>query len=305
MSQFYHDFQDEEKRNVFWAWNLDGPDLKYEPYHGDFMIAGDTDSAMMTLERHFSPDANIDDVVLFADDLGTLVNEGFPEFCMRAFNCPEDRKETVKTDREKVSDKSLFLTKKRYIMHVVDSEGKRVDELKIMGVELKKSDTSVIVKKMLRKVVDLILDDVSQETLLAQVRKFREEFPQVPPQEIATPISVKTLKRCEDAFAMTGDMKGFPYQVRAAMYWNSLCGTHDKRIMPGEKIGLLYIRRHESKYIGFPIDTVKFPDWFDSIPIDFQTEWDKAEKKIENYLTAIGWDYKSRVVAERNDLFGF
>lgn len=260
---------------------------------------------MISFPQGIADELDTDLAVEIADRIGELTNKAFPDFCMHAFNCPEERKHTIRTDREVVSDKSLFLSKKRYIMHIVDSEGHRVDKLKIMGVELKKSDTSKAVKDMLFTLVNHILDGYDEDAILTKIQEMKEWFRTLPPHDIAKPMSVKTLKKCEDSFKMTGSTKGFPYQVRAAMFWNRKCGNGDRRIMPGDKIRLLYIKNKECKYIGFPVDLTTLPDWFDDFIIDYDTEWEKANTKIESYLSSVGLDVSGRKAAIRQDLFGF
>jgi len=299
-------YKDFVKTNKIWCWVEDGQDLKFTTYTVNNMVAGDTDSGYFSIADCVNENSNVDDVVTFADEIGKLTNESFPDFVMKAFNCPEERKDIIKTDREAVSDKSLFLTKKRYIMHVVDSEGNRVDKLKIMGVEIKKSDTSDALKKILMDLVKMILDGYSKEDVFDAVDTMKEKFYTMPVHEIAKPISVKTLKKCQDMYKMTGSMKGFPYQVRAAMFYNSLCGITDKMVYPGEKVGLVYIKHPKSNYIAFPIDSSKLPNWWEKeIVIDYKTEWAKAHKKIINYLSSLDWDFKSIKDNKKKELFGF
>ena len=292
--------------NVIWGW-VDDADIGYRWDKIDLnnLKFGDTDSAGLSVHHLFPVDVGVDEVVEVADTIGMLTNKSFPDFCMHAFNCPEARKNVIKTDREVVSDKSLFLSKKRYIMSVVDNEGQRVNKLKIMGVELKKSDTSKAIKSLLMELVMAILDGRNEEELLPMIKEMKIRFKTFPASEIAKPISVKTLKKCQDMYNTTGDMKGFPYQVRAAMFWNTLCGRTDKTIVPGDKVGLLYIRHHKSKYIAFPIDMTNFPEWFETIQVDYDTEWEKAHKKLESYLASIGLDIQGRKDTIKQELFGF
>lgn len=300
--------EDFDSVNTVWTWS--GRDGKYqwEYIHLNNLIYGDTDSAYLTLDKMLEvvgEGQDLDKIVEIADTVGEVTNLAFPDFCMHAFNCPADRAGVIKTARETVSDKSLFLSKKRYILHVVDDEGKRIDKLKIVGVELKKSDTSIAIKKLLGELVNMILDGLEMDHVLDTIDDMRRSFTEFTPHEIAKPISIKTLKKCEDMLAATGSDKGFPYQVRAAMFWNENCTNLDKRNLSGEKVALLYIRHPKSKYIAFPIDMVTFPDWFHQFNIDYDTEWEKAKKKLVNYLTAMGWDVASRKKAIREDLFGF
>lgn len=269
------------------------------------IVAGDSDSAYISIPYLGEEYENAESYVEFADIVLEELNASYPPFLEFAFNCPPERNDSMLSEREVVSDKSLFLSKKRYIMHVVDSEGKRVDKLKIMGVELKKSDTSKAIKKLLMDLVLAILDGVEGDDLLSLVADMRAEFNTFQASDIAKPINVKTLKKCQDSYDITGSMKGFPYQVRAAMFWNELCGVSDKKIMPGEKVGLLYIKHPQSKYIAFPIDMTVFPDWFHELTVDYQTEWSKAHAKLENYLASIGMDVAGRKNAIKEELFGF
>lgn len=298
------DFQQE---NVVFGWVLEPETSEYSwsEITLNNLKFGDTDSAGLSVSHLFDEDAAVDDVVEVADTIGQLTNKSFPDFCIQAFNCPADRKHIIETDREVVSDKSLFLSKKRYIMHVVDSEGQRVDKLKIMGVELKKSDTSKAIKTLLMELVVAILDGKQEKELLGMIKEMKNRFKTFQPSEIAKPIGVKTLKKCQDILATTGSDKGFPYQVRATMFWNSLCSKTDKTIVPGDKVGLLYIKHHKSKYIAFPIDMTVFPEWFYEIQVDYETEWTKAHKKLESYLASIGLDIQGRKDTIKQELFGF
>lgn len=297
--------QDFDEVNTVWTWTGGDGSYKWDLVHLNNFIYGDTDSGYISMEGLPMEGASLDEIVEVADTIGNMTNDAFPDFVMHAFNCPAERNDTIKTAREVVSDKSFFLTKKRYIMHVVDNEGKRVSKLKEVGVEVKKSDTSIAIKKMLTDLVDMILDGLPMSEVLDTIDDMRRSFGEFTPKEISKPISVKTLKRCQDEYAMTGSMKGFPYQVRAAMFWNEMCSITDKKIMPGEKVALLYIKHPESKYIAFPIDMTIFPDWFHEINIDYDTEWQKAKNKLVNYLKAMGWDVESQKKEIRQDLFGF
>lgn len=291
--------------NVIWGWVDSDDGYRWGSIDLNNARAGDTDSIMLEFPPSIAADLDVDSSVEIADTIGKLTNKAFPDFCMHAFNCPEERKHTIQTDREVVSDKSLFLSKKRYIMHIVDSEGQRVDKLKIMGVELKKSDTSKAIKTLLMELVLAILDGKTEAELLPLIKEMKIRFRNFPPSEIAKPINVKTLKKCQDMYETTGDMKGFPYQVRAAMFWNSLCGKTDKTIVPGDKVGLLYIKHPKSKYIAFPIDMTTFPEWFSELQVDYETEWTKAHNKLESYLASIGLDIQGRKDSIKQELFGF
>ena len=168
METEYVDFED---TNVVWGWTKDNDEYEFNKIYLNNAIAGDTDSVMMSLNGIVTEEDDINDIVELADTIAKKTNDSFPEFIQKAFNCPSSRKDVVTTDREIISDKSFFLTKKRYVMHVVNDEGKEVDKLKIMGVEIKKSDTPVAVKEMLMEMVNMILDDADINQMKERIKE--------------------------------------------------------------------------------------------------------------------------------------
>lgn len=296
---------DFEEENVVWGWVHRNGVWDFAPVHIDNAVAGDTDSIMLSMQKLVDDGfTEQEDLIAAADEIASMTNESFPDFIQHAFNAPADRRLTVQTDREIVSDKSFFLTKKRYIMHVINEEGKPADKLKIMGVELKRSDTSEAVKSILRRIVDIILDDGDLDDIQKAIVEEKEKFYQLGYVDIAKPTGCKTLAKYEALYNETGSMKGVPYQSAAALFYNSLCGVSDKKVMPGDKLGIVYIRHPRSKYIAFPKDEDFFPPWLDDIMIDYDTNWAKAEKKINNFLEAMEWDLPSRKHQVAQDLFG-
>lgn len=299
--------EDFEEINTVWTWVLEDGEFVWRLIKLESMIAGDTDSTYNHLDKLRVDENNldVDDVVQIADLIGELANESFPDFCAHAFNCPTDRKDIVKTDREAVSDKSLFLTKKRYIMHLVDYEKERVDKLKQQGVEIVKSDTPVAIKKILSELVELLLDNADIKQIREAIAARKEWFFSQELAVVAKPMNAKTLKKSMDLLEKTGSMKGIPYQVRAIMFYNKMCAVGDQRIMPGDKVKLVYIRHHKSKYIAVPVDMTVYPEWFEEIKIDYEEEWKRAKKKIEGYLKAVGMDVASRRADVGRKLLGF
>jgi DNA polymerase elongation subunit (family B) len=298
-------WEDFIKTNHVWGWVEEDGTYAFREFPLSRLIAGDTDSCMLSLEGIIDKDESVDNVCHLADELAGIVNSSFPEFVKQAFNCPEERKHTIQTDREIVSDKSLFLTKKRYIMHMVDKEGERVDKKKIMGVELKKSDTSDAAKEILSELVDMMLDNIPKEEIREHVKELKRTFSQRPLKTIARPISVKGLRKYEGIYRVEGSMKGFPYQVRGAMYYNSLCSSSDKPIGPSDKIGVLNIKDPNYNHIAFPIDREHLPDFMKTLVYDYDVMWNATYKKIESYLSSIGFDIQGLKDTKKRELFGF
>lgn len=275
-----------------------------KPYCAENMIAGDTDSSMFSLHHVFQTETDIEEVVGFADEVGKRVNDSFPEYVEAVFNCPEERKHTIKTDREIVADASLFVTKKRYIMRIQDKEGERKESLKIMGLEIKKSDTSKAVKEFLKELAVMMLEGNDYEKIRESIEEFKSTFFHLSFFDLGIPKPTKKLKEYQEHYERTGSLKHIPYHVRAAMFYNSMCGKRDQPIRVGDKFLLCYVKHPKSKYMGIPIDMNELPEWVKEIPIDYETEWQKAEVKINNYLKSLGWDEVSRKKKKAAMLFG-
>lgn len=304
MSERYPDFDDPERPNSVWNWTK-GEDGKwrYEKKWLSNLTGGDTDSCFINLVRVFPDDFEDQDLVVdVADAIGQEVNALFPEYVRFAFNAPKERDQIIQTDREVVSDRSLFLSKKRYVMHVINNEGDPCDKLKITGVELKKSDVPKAVKELLLELVKSALNGADRETLRQETQKMRKRYLEYDIRDTARPISCKGLKKYEDALAM-GKVKNIPYQVKAAMLYNSMCGPMDKKIRAGDKIGVFNIRHPKGKYMAFPIDINNLPAFMDTIAVDDKAMWQAAKKKIDSYMSAMGWDTTSMKRQTAKELF--
>ncbi len=292
-----------ENQIAFFDFSKEIPEYRY--YHVSHGVAGDTDSIYLKLPKTIADTlGSLDEIVGFCDDVGRETGAFFPEFVTKAFNCPEDRVHFVSTDREVVSDRAFFVTKKRYAMHIVDDEGKRVDKLKIMGLEVKKSDTSKAVKRFLRKIIDMVVDGTTERELMAYKNEFKKEFYQLPISEIGIPMPAKKLSQYEKEFAASGSMKGFPYHYRAAIYYNSMCGNLDRKIFPGEKFYVCNIKDKDSNYIGVPVTSNKVPEFVEDVVIDYDKMWKKADVKFVNYMESLEWDLQSKMNQQASDMFG-
>lgn len=298
VSRKYVDF--ENNKQEVWCWDDKGEFRRHELKH---LIAGDTDSAYLKLPTKIK-DMSLDEIVETCDSMIQRVDAAFPAFLKTAFNCPEERLRSIRTDREVVSDKSFFVTKKRYAMNIVDNEGKRVNFTKIMGLEVKKSDTSRSVKAFLREVIDMILDGCDRQHLINAKKEYKKRFFTQGIKEIGVPMPATMLKVYMDKLEAQGSNKGFPYHIRAALFYNSLCGPLDRQIYVGEKFYVCNVKHMDSKYIACPVDLNEVPAIVANIPIDYEAMWTKAEKKINNYMKSLGWDLQGMRDQKAKKWFG-
>lgn len=296
----YIEFENEE--NV--VWQFDENNI-YKQYRLNTMIAGDTDSTYNFLPEEAYEGLTDDEIVIFCDEVGEIANSTFPDYVKRIFNCPDERLDIIKTEREAVSDKSFFVTKKRYAMHVINIEGTPVDDLKIAGLEVKKANTSNIVRKFLSEIIDMVLNSRDMDYVLNRIDGMEEEFRQAPIEDLATTLNAKTLIKAQETYELTGAYKGIHYASKAAIEYNIRCGVTDRTVVAGDKISIVYVTTPVG-VIGYPADMTTLPNWLhNDIGLDYDKMWEKAHKTITNYLKAMGWDIASRKDALREELFGF
>lgn len=289
-------------------WVLDGDvggDVCFTKQHMNNIIYGDSDSFYGKLPSTITDEITVEDAVVIADMVCDMTNDSYNKFAMLAFNAPPERTKEIQSTREVVADSGILLTKKRYILRVVDDEGERANKLKIQGVELKKSDTSAAVKDMLNELVMMILDNKEMDEVVRRVSQMRNEFKQRPVHEIAVPCNTKTLTKVQKGYEATGSLKGAHYSAKSAFWWNKMKTPQDQEVYAGQKVGLVYVKHPKFDSIGFPIDLETLPDWFNKIPIDYDVMWEKAYKKLTNYLKAVEWDIESRRENKKKELFGF
>ena len=100
----------------------------------------------------------------------------------QAFHCPRDMGGLIKAGRELVADRGLFITKKRYAVNIIDLEGKRLDingalgKTKVMGLDLKRSDTPKVIQDFLLEILNLALSGAQKESIIERIREFKYEF---------------------------------------------------------------------------------------------------------------------------------
>jgi DNA polymerase elongation subunit (family B) len=296
----------EDVLNTVWALRgRIGGEVSFNKERLEHIIYGDSDSFYAKIPDTLTDGITVDDAVEIADTVCELTNNTYHDFAQLAFNCPPERTYAIQSTREVVADSGLLLTKKRYVLRVVDDEGKRVNKIKAMGVEVKKSDTSIAVKNILTELVNLILDDCSMEDVLKRVKEIKEEYKSLPVFDIAVPCNTKTLTKINKQYEATGSLKGAHYSAKAAFMWNRMKTNQDQEVYAGQKVGLVYVKHKDFNCIGYPIDLQTLPDWFLDIPVDTDKMWTTAYKKITNYLKSVGWDIESRKEEARNELFGF
>jgi len=181
-----------------------------------YILTGDTDSIFCCFETAVT-DNPVKDINKWCIDIEKFLNDDKIAEVVNKHNVKEEYNR-LKLKNELLISRGLFLAKKRYAIRVMQNEGKDVDEVNFMGVEVKRSDYPSKSKELLVTLSDLILKEerVSLKKILAFVNteevNFRKSI-EDREKSISRPISWG--KKIED-------YKLIPQGVRAMMAWNEI-----------------------------------------------------------------------------------
>jgi len=279
---------------------------------GKAIIYGDTDScyfsAYTTLKKDIDKGSipwSKENVTELYDTIGDEVNGTFPKFMQDAFHCPKTRGEVIKAGREIVASKGLFITKKRYAVLYYDKEGKRADvdgkpgKIKAMGLDLKRSDTPVVIQDFLSEVLTRVLNGAAKEEVLEYITAFRTEFKTRPGWEKGSPKRANNISEYLDKEKKAGKTN-MPGHVRASLNWNTLKRMMDDKysvqIVDGAKVIVCKVKDNPMGYtsIAYPVDELRLPQWFKDLPFDHaEMENTVIDEKLENLIGVLEWDISS------------
>ena len=294
-------------------------------YVGKAVIYGDTDScyfsAYSTLRKEIES-RNIpwtrESVVELYDTIAEEVNGTFVKFMSDAFHCPKTRGEVIKGGREIVASKGLFITKKRYAVLYYDKEGKRSDtdgkpgKIKAMGLDLKRSDTPVVIQDFLSEVLTKVLNGAPKEEVLDYITDFRTEFKTRPGWEKGSPKRANNITEYAAKEKKAGKTN-MPGHVRASLNWNTLKRMYEDKysmnIVDGAKVIVCKLKDNPMGHtsVAYPVDELRLPQWFKDLPFDDgEMETTVIDEKLGNLIGVLEWDISStRSDNNFNKLFDF
>ena len=291
---------------------LEGPKFNGK-FQSKSIIYGDTDSAYFLTNA-----ATNEEAIIVADTVAKYVNDSFQEFMSTHFLCQPGYDNLIKAGREVVSDCGIFVNKKRYVLHLIDLDGYKVDKLKVMGLEMRKTTTPKPVQDFLKDVVSMILKDENWDVVNRFIIDYRDNFiANMDLLDLGLPKGCNELDKYTELFEENDAhrlsvMKDssfkkhrIPGQVTAAIHYNKCLELYNDKendvITSGGKVKVFYLERPSGvfKNIALPIDADYIPDWFkQDFDIDRKLH---AEKLIDANLGHI-FDAIGLVVPTRNTL---
>jgi len=270
----------------------------------DYVIASDTDSIYLRLgplvEKVYSadkqvklPPAKIIDFMdrVCEDKIQPFIDKSYQNLAtyVKAYA------QKMQMKREGLSDKGIWTAKKRYILNVYNNEGVVYKEpkLKIMGLEMIKSSTPSAVREKMMEVVKLVMNG-TEEDVQNYILSFREEFKNLPAEEISFPRGVNGLSEYSDSVMLY--KKGTPIHVKGAIIYNhflrELKLTNKYQIIQeGEKLKFTYLKMpnpFKDMVLSFP---TRIPKEFEIQEfIDYETQFQKSfVEPVQVILDCMNW----------------
>lgn len=269
---------------------------EYDPA-GEAVVYGDTDSTYF----HTFAD-NKTDAVKIADYVANEINNAYPKFMMDTFLCNEGYP-CISAEREIVSDRGIFVDKKRYILHVANLSGKDVDKMKIMGLDTKKTTMPKEVSTKLNFFIERLLKGESWDVLAQDIVTYKDELMSTKDiMSIGLPKGVQNVEDYTKDYEMFGEGAKLPGHVAASIHYNQcLKEFEDKESMPiksGMKIKVFYLTQKYGKFksIAIPVDIEQMPGWFEEkFTVNRDAHLERlVDNPLQNILKAIKKDVPSR-----------
>jgi DNA polymerase elongation subunit (family B) len=212
----------------------------------DFVVASDTDSIYVTFDRLIPAGSDELEAVKLIDQfcetkIQHYINSCYDELAgmMNAYQ------QKMQMKRETIANKGIWRKKKMYILNAWNVEGVQYDKpkLKIQGIEAVRSSTPHVCREKIKEGLAIIMNRDENE-LQKFIADFREEFLQLPFEQVAFPRGIKGLDKYQDKANIY--KKGTPIQVKGALLFNHLLKTMNINSIPpivdGDKIKFAYLK---------------------------------------------------------------
>jgi DNA polymerase elongation subunit (family B) len=272
----------------------------------DYVIASDTDSIYVTMEG-FVKYLNNDDDAFIVGAIDAFCEQKIQPYLDKCYQELADMmnafQQKMQMKRETIANKGIWKAKKMYILNAWNVEGVQYDKpkLKIQGIEAVRSSTPYACRENIKKALSIIMNE-DEQTLHKFIEQFREEFMNLPYEDVAFPRGVKGLSKYKDASCIY--KPATPIQVKGSLIFNHLLKKHNINSIPpiqdGDKIKFAYLKTPNpigetviatSDYIPVEFNLDKY--------IDRDIQFSKAFlEPLKSITEVIGWEVEHRSTLE-------
>ena len=243
---------------------------------GYHVLYGDTDSCMVQISK-----LDLPSTTTIAQKIEQQVNESYDNFSHTVLNAD---KHYFSIKFEKIYQRFFQAgRKKRYAGHLIWKEGKDVDDIDVVGFEIRRSDSPQLTRIVQRRVMEMILRGEGYSAVRSYLADIIKNYRngKYSLDEIGIPGGIgKDLNQYE-----TDDA-----HIRGARYANAHLGATFAR---GSKPKRVYIKHVKGRY---PRTDVLCFEYGDQVPPEFVIDWETMLEKtmkqpISRIIEAIGWKW--------------
>jgi len=185
-----------------------------------YIITSDTDSIFCCFED-FEDCYNLQNIRDWCGEIQNMLNNDIMIHMTGLHNVDKEFN-VLNLKNELICAKGLFLSKKHYVIRVIEQEGKAVNDVLHTGIETKRSDFPVKTKEFLNNLINLMIGDKKPtlKELLEFVKMQEMEFDELLQKgDISLAKSISFGKKLSE-------YKKIPQNVVAMLNWNDLVYNH-------------------------------------------------------------------------------
>lgn len=258
----------------------------------------DTDSCFIVYDNKKSEIGslpNYEEQIAYIENLNkTLVQPKIDEYydgLAWMFNAVANK---IKMDFELISDKSIFLAPKKYVMRKLYDNGKHIDPakniFKVRGVEIVRTTTPMFFRKKLEESMIYFFNRENYD-FIDFVNQTKKEFFELPFEDMANPSGVNNMEKYQLG------QKGIPLHVFGSLVYNDWVTRngltdHYQLISDKTKIKFSYIKKPNSlnaHVISVP-NGIMPPELLKLITLDYEHQFEKNfVKPTKRFMDVIGW----------------
>lgn len=252
------------------------------------------------------------------------INDKITEYAKAEFNSKDPR---FVFKREVIADKGFFITKKRYAVHVIDDEGKKVKKLKFKGIDIVRNTMPEKLKPMAKEWLECMVVERDRLKCNHILKNIFNQMQHMPIDELSFSINCSNLEKYTfKPGELLSNKKEFseqkdrdfevrlhcPFHIKASHAYNTvlkklnLMGKYEN-IKSGDKVKIIYVKEDNKFGIKCLAYKTRWPEEFNSIfKIDYTKLYDKIiNSMVERFYEIVMWNKFEPTKSCKTDLFDF
>lgn len=264
----------------------------------DCFIYGDSDSCFITVKqlpiKFFENDKVTKQGYEEIANINKHLNIGIDKYMKEELNSIDSR---IEFKQDKIADKGIMLSKKRYALHILDEEGLACNDWKYTGIDIVNTRMPKEIKPHVEKIIQTMILTKSKTATNQKFKEAYDKFVEMEVEKISLTVGIRNLEKysalCKDNITV----KGMPCHVKAAYFYNRLIKEFKienkyEKIFSGDKIKYFYVNMPNSYNLEAIAFKNRYPKEFNELfSLDIEKMFDKdVYKCIERFYSVMKWE---------------